>query len=512
MSAAPSEPEKYSIDEMMDRLKSAPSDNPGEGELVTRSDGSQAMRVRKRKRRSTQPHKEEVQRTRRSRIIQVSAALVLVVVAAVVIGTAVIYANSSPFRNNLIENIGRTSGATVDLQTFRMNPKTANAGRLSLDWPDGNVLKNLTLNSVNAEIFPSSFLGKSFSGEEINFNSGSLTLQIPKAGQSVTNTSEKKENSGINFNRYRVRLFDITLGEKKAPVFSLTKAEASLTPVNGNSRPQLALFQGNLAIPGWPKLRLHRANIEFRGEDTEIQRFSVLHEKDDRGLLEFSGTISPYKPQQPATLAVALESFELSGIIGEGLAGIFTGRVDSLPVTKSNYFSFLPSENPQPKLDIAFHAAATSRIEVYKFPFLAETAEMLEYSWLQKPVFDTEASGFIHSESGIVSLREIKFESKGHMALTGEISAAVDQSLSGNLRVGIAESIVTASKDARLKALFSAPEDGFRWFTLKIGGTVASPKDNFKDLLSAARSASPSSAPAEEYKGSTFEQLTTPSK
>ena len=159
MSAAPSEPEKYSIDEMMDRLKDSPSENPEDGELVTRADGSQAIRVRKRKRRSSQPHKEEVQRTRRARIIQVSAALVLVLVAALAIGGAIAYANSSPFRRSLVRKIEQVSGATIELQLFRMNPQTANAGSFSLAWPDGNVLKSLSMRGLTAEIFPASFFG-----------------------------------------------------------------------------------------------------------------------------------------------------------------------------------------------------------------------------------------------------------------------------------------------------------------------------------------------------------------
>src|SRR6478609_3165765 len=105
MSASPSEPEKYSIDEMMDRLKSGPSQNSENGELVTRADGTQAVRVRKRKRRSTQPHKDARQRTRRARIVQVSSALVLIFAAGLTVGGAIIYANSSPFRKNLIGQI-----------------------------------------------------------------------------------------------------------------------------------------------------------------------------------------------------------------------------------------------------------------------------------------------------------------------------------------------------------------------------------------------------------------------
>ncbi|MEY3896152.1 MAG: hypothetical protein RLZZ214_1672, partial [Verrucomicrobiota bacterium] len=59
MPASPSEPEKYSIDEMMDRLKSSPPPNPEDGELVIRPDGTQAIRVKRRKRRTSQPVKRE---------------------------------------------------------------------------------------------------------------------------------------------------------------------------------------------------------------------------------------------------------------------------------------------------------------------------------------------------------------------------------------------------------------------------------------------------------------------
>ena len=42
MSSNPAEPEKYSLDEMLERLQSKPSAEPeNSGELVTRADGSQ---------------------------------------------------------------------------------------------------------------------------------------------------------------------------------------------------------------------------------------------------------------------------------------------------------------------------------------------------------------------------------------------------------------------------------------------------------------------------------------
>ena len=67
MSGSTGDPERYSLEEMMERLKAKPSStpDPADGELVTRADGTQAIKVRKRKRRSHQPQKEARTRARR---------------------------------------------------------------------------------------------------------------------------------------------------------------------------------------------------------------------------------------------------------------------------------------------------------------------------------------------------------------------------------------------------------------------------------------------------------------
>lgn len=57
--SAPSELENYSINEIMERLKSRPADKSiDQGELVTRADDTQAIRVHRKKRRSHQPTKK----------------------------------------------------------------------------------------------------------------------------------------------------------------------------------------------------------------------------------------------------------------------------------------------------------------------------------------------------------------------------------------------------------------------------------------------------------------------
>ena len=511
MSAAPSEPEKYSIDEMMDRLKAGPSETPEEGELVTRADGSQAIRVRKRKRRSTQPHKEENQRTRRARIVQVSAALILVFIAAIIIGGAIIFANSSPFRQGLVRKLEQVSGATTELQQFRMNPKTANAGNLSLTWPAGNVLKSLSLRGLSAEISPASFLGKTMTGEEVLFSYGALALQIPSPGQALRNFPAPTGESPIRFNRYRISLLDATLGNPVAPLIKLSQTEASLSPETVSGRPQLSLYKGALAIDGWPKLRLDRALIEINGTEANIIGLRVLHETENRGALEFSGTVTPYKPDQPSTLAVNLDAFQLSGIIGPALGRLFSGRIDSFPVADSNYLAFQPTEKTSSSLNVSFRVSPTSKIEVQGFPFLFGLSQTLgEDPWFVHPIFEGNAGGVIHREGGIVTLRDLNMETKGRLALRGEISIAANQTLSGNLQVGLAEAMIADAPTSRLKSMFGPPKDGFRWLTLKLSGPASDPSDNFKELFSAAPLTPRKSPAADDDEGSTFEELTRP--
>ena len=509
MPPAPSEPEKYSIDEMMDRLKGTPSEDKEDGQLVTRADGSQAIKVRKRKRRSSQPQKSEIQRSRRALIFQISGTLILLFITALAIGTGIIYANSSPFREKLVRNIGEASGSTVDLQQFRMNPKTANAAQLVFAWPKGNFLKGLLVNNLNADIFPSSFLGKSLNGEEITANYGKLNLYVPKLGGTATPPLIIGVKSAISFNRYRIRALDIAVGDEAAPAISLTQSEGSLTPSNVNGRPLLSLYQGNLTISGWPKLRLDRALIEFRGEETNIIGLRTLNTKEDRGSFELSGTIFPYRSKQRSSLAVSLDSFELTGLIGPELGRLFSGRINSMPVEKSNYLSFMPTEAPSPKLEIAFQPASTSRLEVQGFPFLSTLSKLLEYQWFERAIFEQNSSGSIHRELGSVSLRELNLESKGHLSLRGEVSIANDQTLSGILQVGLADCHIATSKNTRLKSMFGPSIEGFCWVELKVGGTASAPTDTFNDLFSAASSSLDAPPPLKES-GSSFDDLTHP--
>lgn len=511
--SAPSEPEKYSIDEMMDRLKGRPAEDPlHEGELVTRDDGSQAIRVRKRKRRSHQPHKEERQNTRRARIVQVSAALILLLLAIFAAGAAIIFANSAPFRKGLIEKISLSTGASVELEQFRVNPTSANAGRIVLTWPETHLLRDLSATSVKAEISPSSFLGNSMVGEEAISSEGTLTIRIPDPDKVSRNARTSAESLPVRFKRYAIPKFHILLGDPAAPLVRLQNSEGSFHPVKANGRPQLLLSRGDLIITGWPKLRMDRSHIEFRDNEVDVVGMRLAYDTDTRGIFELSGSVAPYAFDHPSTLAVELDSFLFAGIAGPELGRLFSGRIDTLPTDKSNHLSFIPGPRPNTSLAVTFRNTLTTPFELNGFPFLLVLARTLDDDWFEHPVSESDVTGMLRRGDGAVAISDFNFEHKGRMALRGGVTMAADRRLSGSLEVGIAEgmirSSIPSSDSRRLDAMFGPSIEGFRWITLKIGGTAAAPADNFKELLEAAPK--PAKKPDADSENPSFEDLTAP--
>lgn len=514
--SAPSEPEKYSIDEMVDRLKNhQPEGLVEDGELVTRADGSQAIRVRKRKRRSQQLHKEQRQSSRRTRMIQVSSALILVLLAIFLAGVAIVFANSAPFREHILRHLALSSGASVELEQFRMNPTSANAGRVSLSWPQGNVLRNLTLRNVRANVSLASFLGQSFTGDELTCPEGILELRPCPLEKSPRTAAAVSDNPPIRFNRYAIAKAQVLLGEPTAALIRLQNSEVSFYPVSVKDRAQLLLSGGDVILNGWPKLRLDRSHIEFRDAEMDIVSLRLRHETDTRGVFELSGTVAPYAPRQAATLAVRLESYLLAGIAGPELGKLIVGRIDTLPDDTTNALSFSLGPEPAASLTIAFRNSPADSIELNGFPFLFGLAQTLGDDWFEHPVFENDARASIQRADGQVTIRNLNLETKGRLAVRGELTMTPDQRLSGKLEVGVATAMIKASTSRVLDSLFGPPTENFRWLTLKIGGTATVPTDDFTARFKAtAPSSPPATVPSAPPKSNadipTFEDLTKP--
>lgn len=502
MSSNPAEPEKYSLDEMMDRLQKRESTPEDAGQLVTRADGSQAIKVRKRKRRSSQPHKEAAKRTARLRAIQVSSAFVLFVLLALAAGGLVVYANSPGYRNGVTAKLNTASGGKVALQQFRVNPTGANAAAADFEWPAGNTLGKLTLSAIRTKSLITGLVGSSWVAGDVSAMSGALHLRSPQAGEPHRFEPAASDHSPVSLDRLGVSKLDIIAGNPAAPAFHLQQTEGSFYPKSGTGDATLRLSRGTLAIPTWPVLQLDRALLEFHGSEVVISNAKILHELDSIGHIDLSGTFNTETMGTEQSLAVSLDTFAINGIAGQSMGLLINGRVDSIDARTTNKLTF-STDDPTGRLSVALTSSANSAPRMSRFAFLAILSKILTNHWYSEPSFEDGMTCTLIREKGLVRLTELSLTSKTQLKVTGDLTAKADESLSGTLRIGLPEASLIASGNEKLKRTFGEASDGFHWVTLKISGTTSRPADNFGEIYEGASAASPAtSAP------STFEQLT----
>lgn len=488
MSAAPSEPEKYSIDEMLERLKEKPSEDPAtEGELVIRADGTQAIRVRKRKRRSEQPKRNEAKRLRRARVIQVTSALVLLLLTGLSIAAAYVYANTAPYRKSITTAIAHGTGADVKFEEFRVSPASANAKSITLEWPAGNPIKSIQLRGVVAKISPVSLLGLALRSDEITAREGNLALQAPAVQSPLLVAAEQVGNIPLQFNRISVPKFSVTAGDPTQPALKIAATEASLRMDKTHSQTSLHLFRGNIQLAGWPLFKLDRAVMEFQGDETELKGLRIYDSQTKPGILELAGTIRPFAAESPSTLNVKLENFDLGELLGPEFSELVSARIDTRAASLPNSLSFLPSSRSSVDLALAFKSSLSSKVIIKGFPFLLSLVRTLNDKWYESPTFFGDATGRIHRKGAVVELQELQLESKSRMAIKLSIATAADKSLAGTMEIGIPESVAELSQNTKIIAMLTPQREGYRWLTLKIGGTLAHPNDNFAELYAAAK-------------------------
>ena len=485
MSGSTGDPERYSLEEMMERLKAKPSStpDPADGELVTRADGTQAIKVRKRKRRSHQPQKEARTRARRSRILQVSALFGFVCLATLLAGAAILYSNSPAFRDNLVKMAATSTGANIDLKGFRMNPTHANATSLALAWPEGSPIQSLELNRIKARISPPSFAGRSFGGEELVAIQGLLSLQAPQNGKKAVHQPLPAGSSPVRFDRISVPKLEIYYpGGVGAPA-RILDTEGAFYPRGGNQTPQLLLNRGVLDLPGWQQLRLDRALIAFRGPEMEIVGMRLKNEGDEIGSFEITGTLRPADPSHESRLSLKAESFPLSGIAGQDIAQLIRGRFDTPAQQAEAQIRLSSAAIEDATLHIDLVGSMTSMVELRKLPFLNFFAQSFDDKWFSEPLFDDDCKVTVIRKNGATRLTKLRLADKNRLAVLGEITLDTEGKLGGRLEIGVTSPIIMACPNARLRNMFSLERDGYRWITLSPSGTPEAPADNMNRLF-----------------------------
>jgi len=114
--------EQYSLDEMMEALREQEREKDEQGEVVTRSDGSVARKVKKRRRRSDQPDKPSPEKEKKSLLLKIILATCLVLALFLGAGFLLLNHNSKNYREGIEEIASEWSGAEVELKGYKRLP------------------------------------------------------------------------------------------------------------------------------------------------------------------------------------------------------------------------------------------------------------------------------------------------------------------------------------------------------------------------------------------------------
>jgi hypothetical protein len=292
----------------------------------------------------------------------------------------------------------------------------------------------------------------------------------------------------VRFSRYSIPSLDVRFGSEAGATDFLEGTEASLFPSPVSGQAEIRLRGGLLQFADWPPLVLDRSFVKVKGAAFQVQsmRFQVPDGSNKRnvnkGVIDFSGTISPLEPDAVHTLAVGMEEFRLPYLIGADLGRFFLGSVDTKDIPDSNFLSIDPDSPEVPLLELTVTSSLDSRIDLAGFRFLANLSAGLDDGWYGLPNFDDEITMVVRRRAGAVEIRDINLVNRGRLVIKGSITNGAGGAITGKFRVGLPETTLAAAPNKKLGLMFGQVREGYRWVDIEIGGTSKVPEDNFKAL------------------------------
>lgn len=492
------EPENYSIDDMMDRLRSrGEGGRDGEAQLVVRDDGTQVYRMRKRKRRSHQPKKEKEKRERRFRVAQVAAAFGLVAVSGLALLGSVVYLNSGAYRDSILSRIRTWTGAEAQITQFRVTPVSAAADLVELTWPESSMLESLKLSGVRADLRVSSMFGGAWKGSEmVAGNGGTLVLRKP-AGTAAATAAKLPRSGDCPFQfRYRSPKLSVVMGDPASPAVWLNGSEATLSVLDPAATTANLQFEGgDLKIAGWGDFGLKLASLQIEPSGMRLGTLRMSPAKEKQGEIEITNPDSlPLDFDGGETaMTMLVTRVPLSVLSGPSFGSWLSATVESADKGTDGSFLFKGGEVPSFSCRVPFQSAAASESGLSGLPLLPILAKEVGESWYRAPRFDLEFAGTVARDGGSAVVEDLKLEARGRLTVTGRVACDAAGVLSGTLDIGLPEAAI-ADASIPLRRVFERRDDGYAWAKVAISGTGAKPADDLaQQLQDAATKVAPAS-------------------
>ncbi|WP_143183321.1 hypothetical protein [Rubritalea squalenifaciens] len=465
---------KPTLEEMVEDLQRSSKNRRDEEEkpkLVVRADGSEMLKVRKRKRRSHQPRKEAAKRKRKQRFILIASAMMLFFAVALSIAVSLGYHNSQGFHDKVKQLVQGKTGASVEMGLLTVGPGAAEMDEVSLVWKEGEgAIKSLELKKLNTNYGLSGFWGGKWKMRGINSSEGRLILQDSQSASDdmVADSQIKFEYDYIRCSNLNIHFGELT----KTPAI---EGSDVVLKQSENESTQISFNGGKLNFPSLEGLQIENALIQLHDGRKDIN--VRLTDEKKFGSITLEGN-TPFTSSGTTQLDAQLEEFPISKILPQHAQRFFEGRINS----EEAKLVMAPGKLSQLEFESSFQGAV---LRMHGFPFFKDLGNLLGHKWYERPRFNRNIQGDIHRKGNTLYVTNFTAESSKHLKLKGEFMIDEHGKVSGQFKVGIPAELANPFRDRLPKEMFSKAVDGFMFTDIQLSGDVHEVKDDFKSRVDA---------------------------
>ena len=443
--------------------------NLDEGELITKEDGTQVIKVRKRKRRSKQPRKK-TELPKMDPLIK--WAIITILVGAVVTvggGTLLIITkyNGAQFKQSTESNLTSSTGAkSATISTLKITPVGAKAKKVVFEWDEDSFFHRAEFKRLTAHINVTSFVSNQWSGDDLAATTGIIQIKEP-----TNSSAEKVHNKNPNLYNYEsVRLHNLSLffgTAKDSPAIK----EFDVLIRKSESSHKYILQAGKVDYTDWPNVTLN-SGIMTPDKDT-FSLEAILISANKNNEITVSGNI-PKSTDKPVSIELKSESYPIQEILNEGMSKMLRGPItfDSATLT----YNYNKPEKDKLQLTIPF---TSNELQMTRFPMFRYLKDFTADSVYIQPNFN-RCSGTIIRKRQSTEIRNLSFISDALLTISGDLYVAADGKMKGSLKLKLPRQLFKNKKPAN----FTDTEDGFYSVDVTVGGSIYNPYDNFQELIS----------------------------
>lgn len=464
--------ENIPLDQMMRKLKSgsgqAYSDKPEEGERVIREDGSVAIKVKTKKRRSIQPKKSTEKKSNKVKLVLLSGIAAFILLSVIGFFILLGYFNGSRFKSKVSETIVNVSGAEVELGSLDVSPTSARSSSIDLKWSgEDTLLKSLKLKKINADYGMLDFIGSGLGGGSMGVSQADLILEVGENNPRLDFSPERPVD--FKFSLYQCSDLNIDFG-KNSP-WSFKKGSASYRASGPQN--QFSLDSGDVSIPKFGKFKLQTGIVSLAANEAQV--YLNLKSDEHMGSFNVEGTVG-YTIGSPMELEINLSNYPLKDWIDPRARRLFNGNIHKAKGDLAMNLGDIES--------LSINANITTRlISIADFEFIKSISEHLQETYYIRPEFTDSSKLKVKWTKNRIEFSDIDLLQNEQMRLKGNVTINENDQLSGTLKVGIPVVVISRNKSVIFDKAFTENDGEYMWTTVVISGDIANPKDDLSKMI-----------------------------